>query len=337
MKKNKLLVYICIFLIIAIFVQLIYFKKNNKNNMQEADKKDESEGIIINIDDFYKYYSEINISKDKLEKTIYKFVTEDLSTILTETKDNGPEQNNQYYKNNELKINNMGIYSKDDFILIAEDLKNCTKSDNAKIYEITTEFEDEYANDRNNYLFNIIIKYTNSASSNIKCKIPINNIGKEKSITTDNSNLVIAYSSNSEIAKMFNNYNGPVTIEETIETINKFQNSLKEIYDNTSLKSINDIAKYYSENRDYFTNIGIVSENDFKTIVFQIKNDLKWKENNSHYYKLDFNDKYEDTDYIGCKLTILYNYTEKMDVKLYLCKNSSKLEKIKISGTNGGI
>lgn len=338
MKKNKLLVFICVILILTFFVQLIYFKNNNKSNIQKAEKKENSEGIIINIDDFYKYYSEINISRDRLEKTIYKFVTEDLSQIMSETKDNNPEQNIQYYNSNAVKMSNIGIKSKDDFILIAEDLRNCTKSDNAKIYEIKTEFEEEYAKENDYYTFNLIIKYTNSASSNIKCQIPINNNGIEKTTTSNNNDFKVYYSSNSEIAKINNKYNGLVNIEEMIMLINNFQNSLKEIYDNTSLKSVNDISKYYNDNVEHFNRLGITSEKDFRTIVYQIKNDITWQGYDSHYYKLDIDDEYQDTDYIGYKLTIIYNYSDNLDVIFYLNKNFSALNKIKISGTkNGGI
>ena len=336
MKNNRLLVYICILLILAIFVQLIYSKKDNEKNIQQSEIKDESEGIIINIDDFYKFYSEINVSRDELEKAIHKFVTEDLSSIISETKENGPEENINYYNINAVRISNMGIESKDDFILIAEDLKNCTKSDNAKIYEIATGFEENYAMNNEYYIFDLIIKFTNSSASNIKCKIPMNNVNVEKSITTNNKDFRILFSANSDLAQIFNQYNGPVKIEEAINTINNFKNNLKNIYDETSLYSINDISRYYSEKQNELRSIGIVSEEDFHSIVYQIKNDLKWKENENNYYKFDLSEKYENSDYLGYKLTFLYNYSENLDVKLYLCKSSSELPNIKISGINGG-
>ena len=339
-KKGGKGIYVCILLIILAIMQLVYFNNRDAKNdrrKNEVLKESKSEGIIFNADELYKYYSEINISKKELEKNVYKFITQDLSDIRRDTIGNTASQNMQYYVENKNKIDNIGIRTENDFILIAEELKNCTNSNDIEINEIKLEVEEEYLDKIEDYRFNIIIKYTNSASSNIRCVIPINNIGNEKLDDANNTFEKIYYESNSEIAKIFSTYNGPVNITEFLEVLNTFKNNIATLSENTKWKSINEISRIYDDNKEFYRSIGIVNSDDFNEIVYTINNEISWKNDDEPIYTIDINESKEQEMYTGHKLTFIYNYVEEINFMIYFNDILNELPRIKISGVNGGI
>ena len=338
-KKSGIGIYVCILLIILAITQVVYFNNRDAKNDEKTNEvleESKSEGIIFNADELYKYYSEINISKKDLEKNVYSFITQDLSDIRKETRDNSASQNSQYYVENKNKIDNIGIRTENDFILIAEELKNSTNADDIEINGIKIEVEDKYLEKIEEYRFDLVINYTNSASSNIRCIIPINNIGAEKLDNVDNICEKIYYESNSDIARLFDTYNGPVNITEFIETLNKFKESIPTIYEETKRKSINDISRLYDANKESYKSIGIVSFEDFQEIVNKLHNEITWNSSEKPLYIIDTNESKEKEGYTEYKLKFLYNYVEELDLMLYLNNIVNELPRIKISGINGG-
>ncbi len=338
MRNKKLSISIVVILILIIFIQIAYFNNKKQNNTEvKIAKEEKTEGIIFNIDDLYKYYSEINISKEELEKNIYNFITKDLYNIYTATKDKDVEDNRKYYDENYTEIGKMGINTKEDFILIAEDLKNAMKNDSVSVSEIKIEVEDEYLKNTDDYLFNLIIGYTNSGKTKIKCQIPIENIGVDKEESPKYR--TIEYSANSDIARVFDGYKGPVKVDDYINIIHSFSENIGKIYEDTNSKSINDIIKLYGEKKSEYSMLGIDSVEDFEKIVYQINNDLSWKKDEVYqHYEIDCNNRIEDNKYLGYKVMFNYNYTEQISIVLYIAKNEFVSPIIRVSGTiDGGI
>ena len=175
---------IIIMLFALLIGQLIYYNfknddesnANSENNNQvitvdEREKQNRNENIttyniieipenIVMPDNFYvveRYNNNESISSEELREKLEKFVKEDVKTINTITTMKSINYKLQYYDEHTEEINNMGIYSAEDFSEIAKQINLLDNNDNYESSEIDTssyeQTEDGYTK------FKVILTY----------------------------------------------------------------------------------------------------------------------------------------------------------------------------------
>lgn len=340
MKIKKIVIFICVLLIIIVFFQIIYFNmldENKNNNINETveDNNKKSEGIIANIDEFYNNYPEITVPKEYLEEKVYTLITKDFRYIIDSTSNNTPYDNLEFYNNNVNIINSMGINSRDDFILIAEDLNNSSRIDNNLVKKIEINVNDEYLNDIKNYVFDLDITYSNNAVVQLRGSIPIK-YGTKNANTEDEKYKKIEYSSNSELSKLISKYKNNLQIQNVISYINNLTNNIEQIHNNTAQKSVNQQKQYYKDNEAFYNSLGIINEEDFIKVVLEINNSNDWQvDNKLEYYSIDLNTISNNENYIKFDIVYNYYYGEKINLTINISKRANITPYIRIMGQNG--
>ncbi|MBR2705585.1 MAG: hypothetical protein IKG14_00870 [Clostridia bacterium] len=334
MKNNKTAIIVIIILILIMIIQLIYFNNKTKKNGSETNT------IILNNTSYQTTSQKMNIknmvelmkkydgqlSQTDIESLLYNTINTNIYTIKDIVNNKNVNEIQQYYDNNTEQINNLGIYSKDEFVIITEEIKNTFREK----YVILRSAEIELNENNNNikddyYKFKLVISYTNGTKINLKCEIAKN---KE-----DRIKLIL--SSYSEIAQIYERYKGTTDKNEFINTLDEFIDSMKTIHDDTKLKSLNYQSQYYQLNLSKLNNIGIQSEKDFKSVAFEINTNISWIEQiNFSYYTIKL-DTYKETDgYANFKINFNFEQTEQFELNVGLALNKS-IPSIKINGQNG--
>lgn len=342
MKNKKIVIFICVVLILIVFAQIIYFntvkvKKDNNQNETIQDDSKKSEGIISNIDDFYNKYPEIAISKEYLEEKIYTLITKDFGYIVSNTRNNTPNDSLEFYKKNMNEINSMGFYNSNDFILIAEDLNNSSRIENNSVKKIEINVNNDFLNNTSNYVFDLDITYSNNAVVQLRGSIPIK-YGAKNSNADNEEYKRIQYSSNSQLSKLIAMYKNDLQIQNVVNYIRNITNNIEQIHNNTLRKSLNQQKQYYKDNESFFNSLGIINEEDFIKVAVEINNSNDWQADNElEYYKLDYSTSQNNEDYI--KFNIIYNYFygEEINLAINIAKRENIVPYIRITGENGDL
>lgn len=182
---KKFLISIIIILILVLIGQIIYFNTNNKkvntnttqNTLIENKNVDEkhyvskpiAEDIIIpnKIDAVSrKYKGDLKILT--LQKELYKFVNTNVKKIYNEVTGKSKNKVLQIYDLKKQEINDMSIYSAEDFSGISAQTLKVGGIENIK-YSYSNIDMDTYKEDENGYTtFNITFIYSNSSEIKVK-------------------------------------------------------------------------------------------------------------------------------------------------------------------------
>lgn len=340
MNKN-VAKFIIIILTLLLIAQLVYYKliRNNNNEKIENDNnttnyyKQQNEIKELNsIDKSSMQYKELfyprliselydnnykgPITKEDIAESIYKLTTGEIAKIYEALKDVPVYKIEEYYSENITEIRQLGIESEKDFLLICEEITNVLKTSAIYNYSVinieNAKSEDGY------YIFNLNLVYNNDLSIHLKCKLP----EESKSET-------IKYTSNSDISKIYERYNGIVSEDELIGTIYEFMNKISEIRQDTRMMSLNDEAKYFENNKSRLNLIGIYNIKDLQNIVYQI-NQIHWTENNELSYYI-FTNYRETEEYATVDLNIIYDMRDNLKITIYLSKIQDETPSIKIT------
>lgn len=188
---------IIILLFVLLLGQLIYYNFNNNTNESNTNSTNEIEKIMVNEegnvftynviqtpdniiepDNFYlvERYSTGIISSEELRQAIEKFITEDVKTIHKQTTNRSNNYKTQYYDEHTEEINNMGIYSADDYKKISVQINLLNSNDKYKSSEIDTS---SYAQTSDGYTR---LKVTLTYTSNKKVKLYVYLANKESTM-----------------------------------------------------------------------------------------------------------------------------------------------------------
>ena len=322
--KKKLIIIIISILIMALLFQIIFFNNKNSENdenvLNEIEiNEDEKIVYVFGTYDMFNSY-EGPITVKEFEKYMYKLIYEDIVEIRKDTYNKTLDEIEDYYNQNEEKIKKIGINTKEDFLLIAENIQNTYKVDNkysrADIDLTTIEkTTDDYLG------FWLNISYSNGLMVYLKCYLTENEINQQ----------AIKFESNSRLVRLKQLYNGPVTAKEFVNAVKMLSENFKEIHDNTTMKSINHQRQYYSTNHAKLAQMGINNQEDFNNFSNSI-NQIKWEDNMIfENYLVKIETMQNEGDYTSITVTFNYNSKEQFDIKFYLANSEEITPKIKIS------
>lgn len=323
MKKKLIIIIICI-LIAVLFFQLMFFnnrnRKNSKNELNEIEISEDQKTLYAfgTYDLFETYKGPITL--EEFEHYMYELVYEHIEDIRIDTYNKSLDEIEDYYNQNKEKIDLMGINTKEDFLLIAENIENTYKTDSK--YKRTDidlntlqETEDGYL------MFSVNVTYSNDLIVYFKCYLTENEINEQK----------IKYTSNSRLVRLKQFYNGPVTMKEFVNAVKTLSENFIEIHDNTTMKSINYQRQYYTTNRTKLAKMGINNQEDFNNFANSI-NQITWDDSmefENYLVKLETIENIGD--YTTITVTFDYNLKQQFDIKFYLANSEEITPKIKIS------
>lgn len=335
MKNNKIVISIIVILVLTIIIQLVYFGNKTKNIADKSNSialnntsyQTTSEKMNVkNIVELYKNYNG-ELSQWDIESIIYKIVNTDIYSLKDIAKKKNVDELQKYYDENKNEINNLGIYDKENFIFITEDINNIFRQEYVILRNAEIKMIDDKNDDNDYYGFYLLITYNNDANINLKC-----NIAKRK----DNEER-IKITSNSDIAQLYQKYSVVTGIKELITTLNDFIDSMKQIHEDTRLKSLNYQSQYYNLNIPKLNKIGIQSDKDFKSVAYEINTNISWIDNvGFSYYKVDLDSYKEENGYKIFKITFNFEQTEKFELNIGIAQAIS-IPSIKIYGQNGDL
>lgn len=332
MKKR--IMYIILVILIILFVAeiiLLNKAKSKPNNIEEKKGSNTIENTDLNktVEDnnntslyitneymaFANYKGTIQI-KD-FEKSIYKFVIEDVPKILNETKDLDNEKISKYYDDNVEKIrNDYNINKKIDYYFIAKNVKEIFFEENQKVNELKVD-KDSIKNSENNIIFDLDVLYT----GNYTLKLQITLIGT--------SGMQIG--SGTEIKKKLEEleYSNIDYVKMDTDIANMV-NYLPKIYLDLNLKGRSYQKQYYDLHKNKMNSVGIYSQDDLVNINAQISQILKINEQKFVGYDIDETTTEKvDENYDSINLIITYNTSDNLNLKIYLSKNSSVVPRYK--------
>lgn len=324
MKNNKLIIMVLIILIITIIFQLLFFtyikKKNTLAQNEIVTVKNDTSGIIYNINDLFRYYSEITVSTKQMEETVDDLITNKFIKIRNDTINNTPSQNLEYYSQHKKEIDEIGILTSIDFMMIAEQLKNTLKDENLMPREINIKVNENEIDNNEYYKFDLIITYVNTAKINLKCLVKKQN--SAKGITTSKIDNKIYYQSNSNLDAVFRNYKGTLNQENFIQTLNSLIDGLQQIYRDNKLTSLNNQAQYYSLNMPWLNGIGIYSDADLQNIISKITNNINWNDQTDFiYYDVNPQSYKEKDGYITFEIIFVFSQFEEFKITAEIAPN----------------
>lgn len=189
MKKS--LIGLIIILLILLIVQLVYFnfkkEKNgnlielsqnnqtleqNETNVYEEKNTDENLIEINGLEEIMNQYSG-NESANQIEKEIYTFANTNLTKIYDMTNRKSNNKILQMYDLETETINEMHIYSGEDFLAIVAQIFMVGNVKTVKCTSCSIEENSYNANDNGYTSFNVILKF--DSSNTIKLKVYIAN------------------------------------------------------------------------------------------------------------------------------------------------------------------
>lgn len=337
MKKIIVLILtLIVALIIAVVVLFNAIKKEENNtiidmnsieapsNITESQSTEYVENLRIaprNITIAMNQY-EGPVTQGMLEKDLYKLIIKHIPHLYDETKNFSEEQIGEYFDNNKQEINNMNIYSRDEFILICKDIQisltEQTKLDMpSPIIELTT-----CENTAENYSFELLLKYTDARIIRLKTIL---------SKTEER----IEYQKYDELKDVFLKYNGPVTKQEIVHQVSTIVVNAKKIYDSSKDVSLNKIMQHYDLNRSEFEKLCIYSEKDYADLTNQIVR-ITWSKNPDFVgFKVDTDTIKSNETYTSFRANINYSTDQSINVNISIINSSDLVNennpKIKIT------
>ena len=188
---KKILIGLIIILLILLIVQLVYFnieKEKNENlielsqnnqtfeknetNVYEEKNTDENLIEINGLEEIMNQYSG-NESANQIEKEIYTFANTNLTKIYDMTNRKSNNKILQMYDLETETINEMHIYSGEDFLAIVAQIFMVGNVKTVKCTSCSIEENSYNANDNGYTSFNVILKF--DSSNTIKLKVYIAN------------------------------------------------------------------------------------------------------------------------------------------------------------------
>lgn len=188
---KKFLIGLIIILLILLIVQLVYFnieKEKNENlielsqnnqtfeknetNVYEEKNTDENLIEINGLEEIMNQYSG-NESANQIEKEIYTFANTNLTKIYDMTNRKSNNKILQMYDLETETINEMHIYSGEDFLAIVAQIFMVGNVKTVKCTSCSIEENSYNANDNGYTSFNVILKF--DSSNTIKLKVYIAN------------------------------------------------------------------------------------------------------------------------------------------------------------------
>ena len=308
----------------------MYYGINDKNDSEQKKYvyEQKTEDKKLNIDNIIVLSNNYNgkITQNEIKDMIHTFIYNDINTLYSQTKDNTLSQNEQYYEDHKSEISQMGIYSQDEFLMIAEDIKNKRRTQDIELKRIEIEVNNQQKQNNNDYYrFNLNLKYSTGEEISFKVDLANDISNKTK----------IKYYSNSEIAKLFENYKVSANKKELISIINNIIENVENINKDTKMKSLEKQSQIFHEKKALYEKMGIYNLEDYYKVVQQIKSTVDWSiKNELKYYKLDLDSITEDANYLNIILMIDYDYTQDLKLQVHLTKNNTS-PSIKITGQNG--
>lgn len=316
MKKIiVLIITIIIALIISVLALSNIIKKSEDNTISNSISNDPPSNITESTDPEYIENLRIAprnitiamnrysgpVTQGMLEKNLYKLITKHIPFLYDETKTFSEEQIGEYYDQHTNAINDMNIYSKDEFILICKDIQtNITEQNKSEmpspIIELTT-CEDTVEN----FSFELILKYSDT------------NIIRLKTILSKNEEK-IEYQKYDELKDIFLKYNGPVTKQEIIHQVNTVVVNAKKIYDSCKDLSLNKILQNYDLNQSEFVKLGIYNREEYLKFTNEIVKVI-WSKNPEYIgFTADANTLKSNEIYTSFTTTI--NYSTEQSIKI---------------------
>ena len=330
MKKNKIIVLVIVILVLTSIIQLLYFN-NRIAKKQEVTANSKQQTFrqkieLQNIIEFYKQYDG-ELTKTEVESNIYTLINTNINILNSLINNKSTNEFEKVYNENKELINSLGVNTIDDFVLISEEIKNAFRDRYIDLKNAEILLNDDSERDDNYYSFGLVVNYSNDSKISFNCKI---------TKTKDSKNSLIC-TSNSEIARIYKRYNGNIKKTQLITTIEDFINSMKNIHEETASKNLNQQGQYYSLNKEKLHQEGIISENDFKSIAYEINTNISWNDKITFsYYTIDLESYREENGYDVLKIKFDFDQTEEFELHIGLSKNSS-IPNIKIYGQNGDL
>lgn len=192
---KKFLIFIIIILIVLLLVQVLYnnIKENKSSEIAEENKlevnniendifnnnitiENQKQKLIIpeGINSVMEQYKG-KVSTEMIESTLYDFANINLTQIYDMTTGKSDNKILQIYDLDTTKINQMNIYSKEDFLEIAAQIFMVGNVRKVKCISSNVE-ESSYKSDENKYTtFNVILNF--DSLNSIKLKVYIANDG----------------------------------------------------------------------------------------------------------------------------------------------------------------
>ena len=188
---KKTLIGLIIILFILLMVQLVYFNiknetndnlvkisqnnqtfEQNQTNVYEEEKTNENTIKVSGLEEIMNQYSG-NESANQIEKEIYTFANTNLTKIYDMTNRKSNNKILQMYDLETATINEMNIYSGEDFLAIVAQIFMVGNVKTVKCTSCSIEENSYNANDSGYTSFNVILKF--DSSNTIKLKIYIAN------------------------------------------------------------------------------------------------------------------------------------------------------------------
>lgn len=278
-----------------------------------ADQKEE----IINPANLSYYYNDkfaSVVSMTELQKSLYKLVNEGLPTIYNATKDKTRTEVSNFYKTDYAKINNCGIMDEETYGYIGKDLVDQIYKGRNTFKSVEMDYESIKPNQNGYMTVEFKVHYTNEATIKmIAC------LAEREGVSPK-----IKYQSNSDLKKLFEKYKGEIVPDDFTEKLKELAENISDIKVKTKLKSNNYRKQYYNDNIEKFSNLGIVSENDFMNLARAISNETLISDSFYNYIiKLDTVKELDDRYELKLNLVFLSGQEYNFDVKMYKAKNAA--------------
>lgn len=262
------------------------------------------------------------VTRGMFERSLYKFIVNHIPQLYEEIKNLDEEQISKYYENHTKEINDINIYSKEEFILICKDIQVNIKENNKKdmpapIIELTT-----CVDNVDNFSFELILKYSDA------------NILRLKTIFYKNEEK-IEFQKYDELKDIFLKYNGPVTKQEVIHQVSSVVVNAKKIFESCQNLSLNKILQNYDLNKEELVKIGIYSREDYLKITNQLVR-VTWSKNPEYVgFTADTNTIKSNETYTSFRTTINYETDQSIKIDIYIINSENLINeynpKIKIT------
>ena len=282
-----------------------------KLDVSYADKKEE----IINPTNLNTYYQDLNtiVSITDFQKLLYKLVNEGFPTIYNATKDKSQDEVSNFYKTDYAKINSCGIMDEENYFYTSKELINQIYKGRSKFKAVNMDYESITPNQNGYMTINFVVKYDDGATINMKAFL-----AEREGVSPS-----IKFRSNSELKRLFEKYQGEATPNDFTDVVKEFAEYAPKIRNATSLKSINNRKKYYNENKEKLSKLGITSENDFMNLAKAINNETLITDD-FYNYIIDIDSVKELEDRYEVKVNLVFMSAQEFNltVKIYKAKNA---------------
>ncbi len=245
------------------------------------------------------------VTRGMFERDLYKFIVNHIPHLYEEIRNFNEEQIGTYYDNHTQEINDIHMYSREEFILICKDIQINITEKNKKdmpspIIELTT-CEDNVEN----FTFELILKYSDTNVIRLKTTFSKN---EEK----------IEFQKYDELKDIFLKYNGPVTKQEVIHQVSSVVINARKIYESCRNLSLNKILQNYDLNKEELIKIGIISKENYLKITNQLVQ-VTWTKNPEYVgFTADVNTLEVNETYTSFITTINYETDEAIKVKIHV-------------------